>query len=187
VLSGHVTTEDIATRAGKIAEAYSKNVVNVLTFGPVGAQEVLLEVKFAEVDRSAALQLGVNYFLPNSGHTTGTLSTGQYGGSTISTSSTTTTTSPSNVTTTTTAPTPPTINVNNPLNLFLFRSDINFGVVVQALQQKNLLQILAEPNLIAVNGKEASFWPGENSLSPLSNRDKASPQSAFPSRNLASG
>ena len=62
--------------------------------------------------------------------------------------------------TTTTAPTPPTINLTNPLNLFLFRSDINFGVVVQALQQKNLLQILAEPNLIAVNGKEASFLAG---------------------------
>jgi pilus assembly protein CpaC len=159
VLSGHVTTEDIAARAGKIAEAYSKNVVNVLTFGPVGAQEVLLEVKFAEVDRSAALQLGVNYFLPNSGHTTGTLTTGQYGGSTISTTSTTTQTNGS-ATTTSTAPTPPTINLTNPLNLFLFRSDINFGIVVQALQQKNLLQILAEPNLIAVNGKEASFLAG---------------------------
>jgi len=79
VLSGHVTTEDIAKRAEMIAAAYSKNVVNVLTFGPVGAQEVLLEVKFAEVDRTAALQLGVNYFLPGSGHTTGTLTTGQYG------------------------------------------------------------------------------------------------------------
>jgi len=159
VLSGHVTTEDIAARAGKIAEAYSKNVVNVLTFGPVGAQEVLLEVKFAEVDRSAALQLGVNYFLPNSGHTTGTLSTGQYGGSTISTSSTTTQTNGS-ATTTSTAPTAPSINLTNPLNMFLFRTDINFGVVVQALQQQNLLQILAEPNLIAVNGKEASFLAG---------------------------
>ena len=159
VLSGHVTTEDIAARAGKIAEAYSKNVVNVLTFGPVGAQEVLLEVKFAEVDRSAALQLGINYFLPDSGHTTGTLTTGQYGGSTISTTSTTTQTNGS-ATTTSTAPTAPTINLTNPLNLFLFRSDINFGVVVQALQQKNLLQILAEPNLIAVNGKEASFLAG---------------------------
>ncbi len=159
VLSGHVTTEDIAARAGKIAEAYSKNVVNVLTFGPVGAQEVLLEVKFAEVDRSAALQLGVNYFLPDSGHTTGTLTTGQFGGSTISTTSTTTQTNGS-ATTTSTAPTTPTINLTNPLNLFLFRSDINFGVVVQALQQKNLLQILAEPNLIAVNGKEASFLAG---------------------------
>jgi pilus assembly protein CpaC len=159
VLSGHVTTEDIAKRAGMIAEAYSKSVVNVLTFGPVGAQEVLLEVKFAEVDRSAALQLGINYLLPGSGHTTGTLSTGQFGGSSISTSSTTTV-SNGGSTTTSTAPTPPAINVTNPLNLFLFRTDINFGVVVQALQQKNLLQILAEPNLIAVNGKEASFLAG---------------------------
>src|SRR5271169_1565189 len=50
VLSGHVTTEDVAKRAGELATAYSKNVINVLTFGPVGAQEVLLEVKFAEVD-----------------------------------------------------------------------------------------------------------------------------------------
>jgi pilus assembly protein CpaC len=159
VLSGHVTTEDIAKRAEMIAAAYSKNVVNVLTFGPVGAQEVLLEVKFAEVDRSAALQLGVNYFTPGTGHTTGTLTTGQYGGANISTSSASTTTA-GGTTTTSTSATPPTINLTNPLNLFLFRSDINFGVVIQALQQKNLLQILAEPNLIAVNGKEASFLAG---------------------------
>jgi pilus assembly protein CpaC len=159
VLSGHVSTEDIATRAGKIAEAYSKSVVNVLTFGPVGAQEVLLEVKFAEVDRSAALQLGINYFTPGTGHTTGTLSTGQFGGSTISTSTTSTTTNGTQ-TTTSTSGTSPIVNITNPLNLFLFRTDINFGIVVQALQQKNLLQILAEPNLIAVNGKEASFLAG---------------------------
>jgi len=159
VLSGHVSTEDIAKRAGMIAEAYSKNVVNVLTFGPVGAQEVLLEVKFVEVDRSAALQLGVNYFTPGTGHTTGTLSTGQFGGTSISTSSATTSTS-GGTTTTSTSATAPTVNLSNPLNLFLFRNDINFGVVIQALQQKNLLQILAEPNLIAVNGKEASFLAG---------------------------
>lgn len=159
VLSGHVTTEEIAKRAEMIAGAYSKNVVNVLTFGPVGAQEVLLEVKFAEVDRSAALQLGINYFAPGTGHTTGTLTTGQFGGATVSTSSASTTTA-GGTTTTTTSATPPTINLTNPLNLFLFRSDINFGVVIQALQQKNLLQILAEPNLIAVNGKEASFLAG---------------------------
>jgi len=160
VLSGHVSTEDIAKRAGMIAEAYSKNVVNVLTFGPVGAQEILLEVKFAEVDRSAVTQLGVNFFSPGSGHTTGLVGTGQFGGATVSTSTATTTTAPSGVTSTTTGSIPPTINLTNPLNLFLFRSDINFGAVVEALQQKNLLQILAEPNLIAVNGKEASFLAG---------------------------
>lgn len=160
VLSGHVSTEDIAKRAGMIAEAYSKNVVNVLTFGPVGAQEVLLEVKFAEVDRSAVTQLGANFFTPGTGHTTGLISTGQFGGATVSTSTATTTTAPSGVTSTTTSSTQPTINLTNPLNLFLFRNDINFGAVVEALQQKSLLQILAEPNLIAVNGKEASFLAG---------------------------
>jgi pilus assembly protein CpaC len=159
VLSGHVSTEDVAKRAGLIADAYSKNVVNVLTFGPVGAQEVLLEVKFAEVDRAAALQLGAEYLTPGTGHTTGTLTTGQFGGMSVSTTSASTTTV-GGTTTTSTSATPPTINLTNPLNLFLFRTDINFGVVVQALQQKNLLQILAEPNLIAVNGKEASFLAG---------------------------
>jgi pilus assembly protein CpaC len=159
VLSGHVSTEDVAKRAGMIAEAYSKNVVNVLTFGPVGAQEVLLEVKFAEVDRNAALQLGANYFTPSTGHTTGTLGTGQFGGSTISTSGTSTVTT-GTVSSTTPVATPPIVNVSNPLNLFLFRTDINFGVAIEALQQKSLLQILAEPNLIAVNGKPASFLAG---------------------------
>ena len=159
VLSGHVSTEDVSKRAGMIAEAYSKNVVNVLTFGPVGAQEVLLEVKFAEVDRNAALQLGAEYITPGTGHTTGTLTTGQFGGVSVSTTSASTTTV-GGTTTTSTSSTAPTINLTNPLNLFLFRSDINFGVVVEALQAKNLLQILAEPNLIAVNGKEASFLAG---------------------------
>jgi pilus assembly protein CpaC len=159
VLSGHVSTEDVAKRAGMIAEAYSKNVVNVLTFGPVGAQEVLLEVKFAEVDRTAALQLGANFLTPGTGHTTGTVTTGQYGGFSVSTTQSSTTTA-GGTTTTSTSSTQPTINLTNALNLFLFRSDINFGAVVEALQQKSLLQILAEPNLIAVNGKEASFLAG---------------------------
>ncbi|HYA24710.1 MAG TPA: type II and III secretion system protein family protein [Terriglobales bacterium] len=159
VLSGHVSTEDVAKRAGMIAEAYSKNVVNVLTFGPVGAQEVLLQVKFAEVDRTAALQLGINGFTPGTGNTTGTLSTGQFGGSTISTT-TATTTAVGTTSITSVTPSPPIINVTNPLNLFLFRTDLNFGATIEALQTRSLLQILAEPNLIAVNGKEASFLAG---------------------------
>ena len=160
VLSGHVSTEDVSRRAEMIATAYSKNVVNVLTYGPVGAQEVLLQVKFAEVDRTAALQLGLDAFTPGTGHTTGTVGTGQFGGSTISTSSATTSTANGVTSTTAIAPTPPTVNVTNPLNLFLFRTDINLGATIEALETKSLLQILAEPNLIAVNGKEASFLAG---------------------------
>ena len=46
------------------------------------------------------------------------------------------------------------------LNLFLFRPDLNLGATIRALQAKNLLQILAEPNLLTINGKSASFLAG---------------------------
>lgn len=151
VLSGHVSTEDVSKRAGELATAYSPKVINVLTFGPVGSQEVLLQVKFAEVDRTAMTQLGVNFVSNGAGNTIGTLTTGQYGGFGPQTETQT----QSGV-----AQTPATQTINNVLNLFLFRPDINFGAVIEALQTKNLLQILAEPNLIAVNGKKASFLAG---------------------------
>jgi pilus assembly protein CpaC len=155
VLSGHVSTEDVAKRAGDLASAYSPRVVNVLTFGPVGAQEVLLQVKFAEVDRSALTQLGVNFISTGAANTVGTVSTGQFGGFGPQTLTPGTSASASGTVTTS-----PGTTVNNVLNLFLFRSDINLGATIEALATKNLLQILAEPNLIAVNGKEASFLAG---------------------------
>jgi pilus assembly protein CpaC len=156
VLSGHVSTEDVAKRAGELASAYSPKVVNVLTFGPVGAQEVLLQVKFAEIDRSALTQLGVNFISTGAANTTGTITTGQFGGFGPQTLTPGTSVTASGTTATTT----PGTTVSNVLNLFLFRSDINLGATIEALATKNLLQILAEPNLIAVNGKEASFLAG---------------------------
>ena len=159
VLSGHVTTEDVSKHAGAIASAYSKNVVNVLSFGPVGAQEVLLEVKFAEVDRTAVVQLGANLFMPGLGNTVALSQTGQFGSLNVTNTAQTTVTN-GNTQTTTTTSTPPVVHVSDFLNLFIARTDINIGAVIKALQQKNLLQILAEPNLIAVNGKEASFLAG---------------------------
>ena len=149
VLSGHVTTEDVSKHAGLLASAYSKNVVNVLTFGPVGSDEVMLEVKFAEVDRTAMTTLGINIFSTGAGNTLGTVTTGQFGGVTTSPISSG---SGSSTTTTTT--------ISNLLNLFFFNPQIHLGAVIEALQTRNLLQILAEPNLVAVNGKEASFLAG---------------------------
>jgi pilus assembly protein CpaC len=151
VLSGHVTTEDVAKRAGELAAAYSKNVVNVLTFGPVGAQEVLLEVKFAEVDRSALTQMGINVFSTGAANLIGTTTTGQFGGfASQSISQTQGQNTPVTATQT----------VSSVLNMFLFQPNIHLGAVIEALQTKNLLQILSEPNLIAVNGKKASFLAG---------------------------
>ena len=167
VLSGHVSSEDVMKRAGSIAEAYSKNVVNVLTFGPSGAQEVLLEVKFAEVDRSAVSQFGINLLSTGVGKTIGTTSTGQYGGFGVQRITDTfgvpASPAPNQPTPTSGSPTEvfsTTQQINDVLNLFLFNPELHLGAVIKALQQKNLLQILAEPNLIAVNGKEASFLAG---------------------------
>jgi pilus assembly protein CpaC len=151
VLSGHVSTDDVAKRAGELASAYSPKVVNVLTFGPVGAQEVLLQVKFAEVDRSALTQMGINFISTGAANTIGTVTTGQFGGFGPQQLSTGPSTGGGTATNET---------LNNVLNLFVFRPDINFGAVIQALETKNLLQILAEPNLIAINGKKASFLAG---------------------------
>ncbi|HYG98777.1 MAG TPA: type II and III secretion system protein family protein [Terriglobales bacterium] len=173
VLSGHVATKEDAERAGQIAGAYSKNVVNVLTYGPVGAQEVLLEVRFAEVNRTELMQLGANFFSTGLGNTFGQISTQQFGplagarvgsipagvqgggqaaGSSIASGAVG---NPQGLT-----GQPASFGFNDLLNIFLFRSDANIGALIRALQQKNVLQILAEPNLIAVNGKEASFLAG---------------------------
>ncbi len=151
VLSGHVTTEDVAKKAGQVAEAYTKNVVNVLTYGPVGAQEVLLQVKFAEVDRAALKTAGINLFSTGLTNTIGTTTTGQFGGF-----------GPQQITDTVGQTPPFQVNqtVSNVLNVFLFRPDIHMGAVINDLENKSILQILAEPNLIAVNGKEASFLAG---------------------------
>jgi pilus assembly protein CpaC len=156
VLSGHVSTDDVSKKAELLAGAYAPgHVVNVLTFGPQGAQEVLLQVKFAEVDRTAMTQMGVNFLSTGGGNTIGTTSTGQFGG--FGTQTITPGTNTAGVTTPTAVTTE---TLSNVLNLFLFRPDINFGAIIEALQTRNLLQILAEPTLIALNGQEASFLAG---------------------------
>ena len=50
--------------------------------------------------------------------------------------------------------------INDALNIFAFDPHLNLGALVKALQSKSVLQILAEPNLIAYNGQEASFLAG---------------------------
>jgi pilus assembly protein CpaC len=56
--------------------------------------------------------------------------------------------------------TPAVFGLGNLLNIFLFRPDANLGVTIRALQQRNLLEILAEPNVLALDGHEASFLAG---------------------------
>jgi pilus assembly protein CpaC len=78
---------------------------------------------------------------------TGTLSQGGVTGTTTSTSTATTTTAGG-------------VSVSNLLNIFLYRPDLNLAATIQALQQQNILQILAEPNLLTASGKDAAFLAG---------------------------
>ena len=156
ILSGTVPSQHVVEDLLKMAAAYSKDVVNSLVVVGPHERQILLEVKFAEVDRTKLDQLGFNFFSTGAGNTIGTISTQQFGaigGSGGGPLSVTQATGP-------TTPGSTTFGLSNLLNIFLFRPDIHFGATIQALQAKNVLQILAEPNLLALNGKKASFLAG---------------------------
>jgi pilus assembly protein CpaC len=144
-LSGRVRDLFSADRAVSIATALGR-VVNLLKVEiPPQERQILLKVRFADVDRSKSLGLGLNVFGAPHGFPF-TSSTGQYAGSTVSALPV--------------AGAPTTFSLSDALNLFLFDPHANIGAALQALAAQNILQILAEPNLLAMNGKEASFVAG---------------------------
>jgi pilus assembly protein CpaC len=55
---------------------------------------------------------------------------------------------------------PVTSTLSDALNLFLFRPDLNLGATLKLLESRGLLEVLAEPNVLAQNGKQASFVAG---------------------------
>lgn len=142
-LSGTVKDLSSAERAAGMAATLGK-VVNLLRVEvPAAEPQILLHVRFADVDRSATTSLGVNLLSTGAANTVGQVTTSQFG------------------------PALPTMQGNAPqfslsdaLNIFLFRSDLNLGVLIKALEARNLLQMLAEPNVLALNGKPASFVAG---------------------------
>jgi len=144
VLTGKGSSSE-SKRAEAIASAHSKKVVNMITVPPPSEpRQIMLSVKFASVDRTALTQLGFNLFSRN-GINIGSTGTGQFTGPLFSQLN---------------SGGSPSVNVSNPLNLFLYRADLGIGMTIQALVQQDLAQILAEPNLIVVEGSEASFLAG---------------------------
>jgi pilus assembly protein CpaC len=143
----HGTAKDVtsADRALAIATTLGKvvNLLHVVT--PAEEPQILLRVRFADVDRSISSQLGLNLFSTGATNTIGGVSTQQYSPPTVQIPS---------------PGTPVTSTLTNALNVFLYRPDLNLGATIEALEAKNLLQILAEPNVLAMNGKEASFISG---------------------------
>jgi len=156
ILSGAVSAVPIADQVVKMAAPFSKELVNSIRIAPPGRQrQILLKVKFAQVDRAKLTAYGINLFSTPGGKFFTSGSTQQFappqlvnntgssggggGGNGVQVS---------------------TIGLSDLLNLFIFRPDIDLGATIKDLQQRNLLQILAEPNLLAANGESAKFLAG---------------------------
>jgi pilus assembly protein CpaC len=105
---------------------------------PVETQ-ILLKVRFASVDRTVSSNLGVDLASTALNQNT-SITTGQFPGLAVDQTGT--------------------FSLSNALNIFLFRRDLNLGAAIQALESKGLLETLAEPNVLAINGKPASFISG---------------------------
>jgi pilus assembly protein CpaC len=148
-LNGHVSTKDIVDRAMNLATPFAKTIVPNFQIGTsVVERQILLRVKFAEIDRSKELQYGVNLIgmpgLTNLGSTTG-----QFGSPSLQGVQGVGPSPVSNQTT-----------IIQALNLFALNPKLNIGAFIKALQAESIIEVLSEPTLIATNGKEAYFLVG---------------------------
>src|SRR5205809_1832776 len=80
ILTGKVTDHKMIEDLTKMSTVYSNQVVNSLSLAVSHDRQVLLEVKFAEVDRTRFSQFGINLLSTGGGNTLGTTTTGQFGG-----------------------------------------------------------------------------------------------------------
>jgi pilus assembly protein CpaC len=149
VLSGLVSNKETFDKAHTVAGGYvekADEVVNMLQVQEsTASNQVLLRVRFAEVSRSAITDLGASLF------------TGANGYKDVLARSTTSTAAP---VFDTSDPLHEKLVFSDFLNLFLFDAKHQLGTVIKALQTKGQFQSLAEPNLVAESGKEASFLAG---------------------------
>jgi pilus assembly protein CpaC len=144
-LRGTVRDITSADRAVSIASTLGKTVNLLYVDVPPPEAQILLRVKFASVDRNVSTQLGLNIVSTGAGNNIGTIGTQQFSPPAFSSIP---------------PASPLAATLSDALNLFLFRSDLNLGATIEALQVKGFLQILAEPNVLAENGNQASFLAG---------------------------
>jgi pilus assembly protein CpaC len=145
VLSGEVTAQNVVERATNVAAGYvdkKDEIVSLLQVLPSTANnQVLLKVRFAEVSRSAMTQLGASWISNGYKDVTGRITTGQFPAPVFDSKE-------------------GGVVFSDYLNLFVFDLKDQLGAVIKALQTQGLFQSLAEPNLVAQSGKEASFLAG---------------------------
>lgn len=149
VISGTVSSKYVIEKAAEVAAGYvdkRDDVVNLLRQGEsTQSNQVLLRVRFAEVSRTAMTELGASFFSDGRDDVFGRTSTQQFQAPFFSEQDRILGRS---------------LVFSDYLNLFLFDAKNQLGAVVRALQNRGLFQTLAEPNLIAQNGTEASFLAG---------------------------
>src|SRR5215208_2192726 len=142
VMSGSVSDPVRVAQAQSVVEAAGFKTVNMLSSPVANATQVQLQVRVAEVSRSKMRDLGSSYASVNGG--TSAYASG--GG-------------PANLTSSV-LPALGTTFAGSALNLFLFNSGLGTAAYIRALQTSGALRQLAEPNLIAMNGQQASFLAG---------------------------
>jgi pilus assembly protein CpaC len=168
VISGTVTSKYVIDKAADLAAGYvekKENVVNLLRQQEgVASNQVLLRVRFAEVSRSALQELGASFFTgPGGFHDyVSQVTTQQFPSVNFDEMVRSSTQGPDKWGggRDTVDATGGKMTFSDFLNIFIFNNKFNVGTLVRALQNKGLFQSLAEPNLVATNGKEASFLAG---------------------------
>jgi pilus assembly protein CpaC len=162
ILSGRASSNAVALRAAEIAAATApkSKIVNLLQLpGGISSQQVMLQVRFAEVSRRALLEVGVSLFTSPLGieNTLGRTSTQQYAAPGFDKLEWTKESSDFGADVTSAKGE---FTFGDFLNIFLFSQKYDIGAMIRALRGRGLFQSLAEPNLIAYNGEEASFLAG---------------------------
>jgi pilus assembly protein CpaC len=162
VLSGQVATKDTVDRIVNVAAGFTdkrEEVVSLLQIAPMPTDQVLLHVRFAEVSRSALTEVGASLFTSATGihNTIGRVTTQQFPSASFDQMQWTKDSGDfgSDVTSASGK-----LTFADFLNLFVLSEKYDLGVLIRALQSRGLFQSLAEPNLVAESGKEASFLAG---------------------------
>lgn len=157
MLSGKISSAAVADKILEVVKNSVPKVTSLMEVPSAPQAEVMLQVRFAEVNRQAIQQLGANFLRTFTSNMPMSVGTQQFAPPQLGSLTTTTTTG---TTTTTSTSGQNTFLLSDLLNIFIYRPDINLAATIKALEENNLLQILAEPDLITQSGKEASFLAG---------------------------
>ena len=162
VISGKISSKHLSDKAAEVAAGHvdkKEDVVNMLQVNAVATPQVLLRVRFAEVNRSAMTELGASVFTSPLGvnDTIGRITTQQFQSPGFDKLEWTKAGSDFGDPVTSSKGE---FTFSDFLNVFLFNKTYDLGVMVKALQSRGMFQSLAEPNLVAESGKEASFLAG---------------------------